>query len=412
MMIRIFRTLLISLALVGASAPVSASDTDPEIAALRAELAAILDRLDALETSNRRLQEENSRLSAGNTAPADKASAKDSWADRIRVKGDFRMRYENIDEQGRDGRNRDRVRARAAIIADINEDLEVGLGMASGGDDPVSTNQTLGAGGSTKDLRLDLAYFKWAGWENTTLVGGKFKNILYKPGGHGMLWDGDWNPEGIGLAWADQGRFLNLQGTWLESDSRNQAEFAWSVQGGFSTSVGDNATLTAGAAYHHFGTEGKGVFYGDADDFFGNSFDPVSLTYLHDYDELELFLDLDFTLNDQPASLFLDYVQNQDASAHDTGYALGFGYGSTKAPGGWEFGYTWQDLEADAVFGLLSDSDFGGGDTGVRGHIFQLGYGIAKNWNAKLTYLVNERAVGTSSERDYDRLQLDLGFKY
>lgn len=405
-----------------------AQEPDADFSALRAELRALTQRLDALEAANQGLREENDRLAARqgqssaaqagpsqNSDPArqpSSGSASTSWAERIRLKGDFRMRYENIDEAGRDGRNRDRVRARAAIIAAVNDDVEVGLGLASGGDDPVSTNQTLGGGGSTKDLRLDLAYFKWSGLAHTSIYGGKFKNPLYKPGGHGLLWDGDWTPEGLGLAWARGDYFLNLLGTWLESDSRNESEFSWATQAGFSKSLGSGATLTAGLGFHHFGTAGKGTFYGDDDDFFGNSFDPASLSYLHDYDELELFADLGFKINGRPAGLFLNYVQNLDAGAFDTGYAAGFKYGSASAQGGWEFAYAYQDLEADAAFALLADSDFGGGGTDARGHLLKAGYGIAKNWKASLTYFINERQANAGNQHDYDRLQLDLGFKY
>ncbi|HMB58293.1 MAG TPA: putative porin, partial [Xanthomonadales bacterium] len=397
----------------------SAQPEGTELKALRAELIALAQRLDRLEASNRELREENTRLfdaSETATETAVKADRKaedlarqvadsraDSWADRIRLKGDFRMRYENIDEQNKSDRNRSRVRARAAILGAVSDDLEVGLGLASGGDDPVSTNQTLGGGGSTKDLRLDLAYFKWSGMENTSIVGGKFKNFLHKPGGNGMLWDGDWNPEGVGVAWASNGRFMNLMGTWEESDSNKTTEFSWSIQGGFSTEISEGLTLTAGLGYYQFGTQGKGVFYGDDDDFFGNSFDPMALTYLYDYNELELFAELDFSLGGRPANIFLDYVQNQDAPSLDTGYALGLSYGAAKSAGDWQFSYTWQDLEEDAAFGLVSDSDFGGGGTGVRGHILKGGYTLAKNWKANVTYLINERAVGSGSKRDYDR---------
>lgn len=421
---------LLLLVLLSAQSPGARAQQDPgaDFSALRDELAALAQRLDALEAANQALREENGRLAAAQQATTAvvaevshkteaaqqqvSGSSSASWTERIRFKGDFRMRYENIDEEGRDGRNRDRVRARAAIIAAVTEDVEVGLGLASGGDDPVSTNQTLGSGGSTKDLRLDLAYFKWSGLAHTHIYGGKFKNPLYKPGGHGLLWDGDWNPEGLGLAWARGDYFVNLLGTWLESDSRNQTEFSWATQAGFSKSLGGGATLTAGLGFHHFGTAGKGTFYGADDDFFGNSFDPASLTYLHDYDELELFADLGFEISGRPARLFLNYVQNLDASAFDTGYAAGFKYGSASAQGGWEFAYAYRDLEADAVFALLADSDFGGGGTDARGHVLQGGYGIAKNWKASLTYFINQRQANAGKEHDYDRLQIDLGFKY
>ena len=72
----------------------------------------------------------------------------------------------------------------------------MGLGIATGGDDPVSTNQTLGGGGSTKDVRLDLAYGKWQATDNIYLAAGKIKNPFYRPQKTAFMWDGDYNPEG------------------------------------------------------------------------------------------------------------------------------------------------------------------------------------------------------------------------
>jgi hypothetical protein len=426
-MIRVKFNMLLVLPFLLLTVASHANDRGDDFQALRAELLALAKRVNALESSNHALREENERLSAARAsanataathgeaamdAPATRVAATPSWAERIKVKGDFRMRYENIDEAGRDSRNRSRLRARAAIMAAVTEDVEVGLGLASGSDDPVSSNQTLGGGGSSKDLKLDLAYFKWSGLEHLSIYGGKFKNPLYQAGGHPLLWDGDWNPEGLALSWARGDFFAHFLGTWLESDSRNETEFSWMTQTGFSQPLGAGATLTAGLGYHHIGSAGKGTFYGDDDDFFGNSFDPASLSYLHDYDELEAFADLGFEIAGQPARLFLSYVHNLDASAYDTGYAAGFRYGSTSARGGWSFAYAYQDLEADAAFALVADSDFGGGGTDVRGHLLKGGYAIAKNWNASLTYFVNQRQANAGSEHDYDRLQLDLAFKH
>jgi hypothetical protein len=411
------------------SPPLLADGHDSELDAMRHQLQAFSERLDRLEQSNRDLRQENARLresSEENAAAVaevgeqtsavaeqfNTASGASSWTDRITLKGDFRFRQEGIDEQGNNTRNRTRVRARAAIVADVTNDVQVGLGFASGGDDPVSTNQTLGGGGSTKDMRLDLAYFQWSGLENTSIVGGKFKNFLYKPGKSALLFDGDWNPEGIGLAWADGDYFVNAIGTWLESDSKKGTEFSYGLQAGFKKLLGNNAVLTAGISYYDIGTQGEGSYYGDDDDFFGNSFDPVTNTYLYDYEELELFAELGFELAGRPATVFADYVQNLDAPVFDSGYAVGFKYGSAKAQGTWEFGYAWQDLEADAVLGLLTDSDNAGGGTDTRGHMLKGGYAIATNWNAGVTYFINQRDVNTGARHDYDRLQFDLMFKY
>ena len=416
------------LALASALAqPALASGTGEALEALRAQLQALSQRLDDLERANTDLRAENERLrqtqASDGARIAELAEAAESvsqrldddsessWTDRIRWKGDVRLRQETIDQAGRDRRNRTRVRARAAMIANVSDDVEVGVGIASGGDSPTSTNQTIGDGGSSKGLNLDLAYVNWSASEEVTLTGGKFKNLLYRPGGNGLLWDSDWNPEGIGLAWQKDSMFANLLGTWLESDSRRTTEFSYGVQAGYRVGLG-SAELTAGIAYYEIGTAGKGTFFGDDDEFFGNSFDAAANTYLYDYEELELFADLGFDIAGTPANVFFDYVKNLDAPDHDTGYALGIAYGAAKAPGTWEFIYTYQRLEADAVFGLLTDSNFGGGGTDARGHVLEGGYAIAPGVTASVTYFSNEQGISDGPGRDYDRLQLDVSFKY
>jgi len=72
----------------------------------------------------------------------------------------------------------------------------------------------------------------------------------------------------------------------------------------------------------------------------------------------------------------------------------------------------YEKLEADAVLGLLTDSDFGGGGTDAKGSIFKGTWAFHKNWNAKFTYFLNEIDLASGNPRDFDRLQLDLNFKY
>jgi hypothetical protein len=163
-----------------------------------------------------------------------------SWAERMRWGGDFRYRYENSATEGEDDRNRSRIRARVHLEAGVTPTVDVGFGLATGGDDPVSSNQTIGGGGSTKEIGLDLAYFEWSGLADTRVVGGKFENILVRPAKQGLLWDGDWRPEGLGLAWTNGTLFAQGLGSWLEGDSRNGTEFAWSVQAGMNLAVGDD----------------------------------------------------------------------------------------------------------------------------------------------------------------------------
>jgi hypothetical protein len=408
---------------------VSQAASDEDLAAMRAQIIALSERLDRLEAENRALTAANAELARTDqetivavaavsektdavAVAVEEKTAKTSWTDKIQWKGDFRYRYEAFNIEGKPNRDRNRVRARAALIADITPTINVGFGLASGGDDPVSSNQTLGGGGSTKDIRMDLAYFDWSGLKGTHVYGGKFSNYIYRAGKNALLYDSDWRPEGTGIKWSNDMFFGNALGTWIESDSNNGQSFAYLTQLGIKLPIGDKFKLTAGVGYHVFDAEGFGSYYGDDDDFFGNSFDPITKTYLYDYRELEFFADLNFELWGHKAQLFGDYVQNQAVDENDTGYAFGFIYGSAKNKGDWQLSYTYQRLEADAVLGLLTDSDFGGGGTDAKGSIIKGSYAIHKNFNADFTYFINKVGIRYADPIGFRRLQLDLSFKY
>ena len=420
---------LISVAVTAAilaSAQASATVSDDDFAKLKADFAAMAARLSSLEAENAKLRELSettvSELDIAQTdlAVVKKGNSASSWAERIKVKGDFRYRYEEIDAEDRDKRDRNRIRARAALIATTSDDTEVGLGIATGGDDPVSTNQTLGGGGSTKDMRLDLAYATWQATDTIYLTAGKFKNPFYRPQKTAFMWDGDYNPEGFAGGWSTGNLFAAFSGTWLESDSKtSNQQFSWGLQGGAKFALGE-ATLTAGLGYYDIPTEGKNSFFGDDDDFFGNSFecsdpgDISSCAYKFNYEEVEVFADLSLSLFDRPLSLFAEYVQNQDADDYDVGWVAGAHYGKASGKGTWQLGYQYQDLEKDAILGLTSDSDFAGGGTDGKGHRLSGAYGLNKRWKVGFTwFLDNEAGEGNlESPVSYDRVQIDTAFKY
>ncbi len=407
----------------------SQAASDEDLAALRAQFQVMNERLDRLEAENRALTATNAELLKNNQATAvavaavsekndavaaevKQQAAKTDWTDTIRWKGDFRYRYESFDIEGTPDRNRNRIRARAALIADVTPTIEVGLGMASGGEDPVSSNQTLGGGGSSKGLNLDLAYFDWSGMANTHVMGGKFKNYLVDSGRNALLWDSDWRPEGVGVSWANDLFFVNALGTWVESDSKKEQSFAYATQAGINMDIGDDTKLVAGVGYYVFDTRGLHSFFGDDDDFFGNSFDPDTLTYLYDYEEIELFAGMNFSLFDRPLLVYGTYVQNQATDYDDTAWSYGFQYGKTSKLHDWDIGYMYKHLEADAAFALLVDSDFGGGGTDAKGHVFKASYGLAKGLAARFTYFINDAGLKSGDPIDFNRLQLDLSFKY
>jgi len=408
---------------------ITQASSDDELSSLRAQLLALSQRLDRLEAENRALAATNEELASDNkenlvavktvskktetvAAEVQKQNTKTDWTDTIHWKGDFRYRYESFDIDGKPHRNRNRIRARAALIADVTPGIEVGLGLASGGDDPVSSNQTLGGGGSSKGINLDMAYFDWSGISGTHIKGGKFKNYLVNSGTRSLLWDGDWRPEGIGFSWANDAIFVNGLGTWIESDNKKGQSFAYATQVGVKTNIGSAVKLVAGVGYYAFDTKGLGSFFGKDNEFFGNSFDSATLTYLYDYEEIELFAGMKFDVLDRPLHIFANYVENQAVGDNDTAYSFGFKYGKTARKNDWDVGYMYKHLEADAAFGLLVDSDFGGGGTDASGHIFKASYGLAKNTAAKFTYFINDAGIRHGNPIGFNRLQLDLSFKY
>ncbi len=412
-------TLLISL---GISPALVASVTDQEFADLRAELINLMERVDILETENRTLKVttqttiktmDGTRM---HVAKVEQQSKKSSWAENTKWKGDFRYRYESIKIEDKDDRNR--IRARITLISQLPQDVEVGFGMATGGDDPVSTNQTLGGGGSTKDVRLDLAYFNWTANSKVNVIGGKFKNIWHRPDNNEMIWDSDWNPEGFAMTVRTGMLFVNGGLNWLESDSKkSNARVAWGLQSGLKTNFGDNL-LIAGIGYYDLPVEGREVYFGDDEDFSGNSFscsDPVDLvgcTYDNNYKEAQIFAEFRTHFGDMPVVFLGDYVKNTDVDTFDTAWAVGIKIGKASNTGLWELAYRYQDLEADSLFGLTTNSDFAGGGTDAKGHIYKGTYALNKKWQVAFTYYDNKRNGNLGTEEDYDRVQIDTKFKF
>ena len=372
-----------------------------EIAQLRAQITALSDRLEQLETDNAEMNIaiEETQESSGSS----------SWYNKVRITGDLRSRYERLDDDGKDSaRNRNRIRSRVGIIADVNEDFVMALGFAGGGDNPISTNQTLGGGGTTKDIRLDYAYFEYHGFDNMMITGGKYRNVFFKPGGSGqnMIFDGDYRPEGLGLQYENSNTFFNAGTFFIESDDKagtQDEEMMWGVQLGHETAL-ENGALTFGASYFDAALKGSQPFYNNLS--YRNTLD-ANGAYMYDFEVVELFVEGNFTLGNQPLRLYADLVQNQDADKYDTGWVLGGKIGDVGGPGEWEFGYAYQDLEADAVFAALTDSDFSDGGADGKGHILNAAYGIGNRTEIGLTYWLNEYGEASQGQEiDYDRLHM------
>jgi hypothetical protein len=74
--------------------------------------------------------------------------------------------------------------------------------------------------------------------------------------------------------------------------------------------------------------------------------------------------------------------------------------------------WVYQDIEANSVFGLFTDSDFGGGGTDVRGHILRLGYKLSDKVNVRGALFLNDRGYDYGADIDYKRLQVEVNMAY
>jgi len=426
---------LVSAASLVASPAAFAAVSEADIEELREQLAAVSQRLEELAAENaelRRAQDQAAteiadvQTSVAEVAEAEAPVAAEDWSDRISLDGDFRYRYETIDAEGSSTRRRNRIRARANIRADVADNVEVGFGLATGGDDPVSANQTLGSAGSSKDISLNVAYADWEAMDGLHLIGGKFDNPLLRVGKQALMWDGDWSPEGFALTYKRDWYFVNAIGSFLESDTRKSNDsFSWGAQFGATGEIG-GATITGGLGYYSIKVQGESTTFGDITDpgdYFGNTAvqtdgQPCGTTpnttciYLYDYLLTQAFAEAAFSIGGWPTSVFMDVVNNSDPSDNDTGWTVGARLGNAKDRGQFQFSYFYADKEADAVLGLLTDSDFAGGGTDNKGHFLKLNYGVNKDWTIGAQYFINETDIRSGNRSDYNRLMLDTQWKW
>ena len=378
------------------------------IAKLKEQMAELSKRLDNLDKYTSITAKSQKRL---------------AWAEKIKINGDFRYRYEQIDDHaktdlvGKDKRNRSRIRARFGLTAKPVEDVMIGIALATGSDggDPISSNTTLGGDNSDKGIVLDQGYITWDFADNLRLTAGKTKVKYFKPGKSSLIFDGDLRPEGAHLQYDSQDIFATLGYNLMDSDdgSSGNGEHmeSWGVQAGYKFNLNKNTSGTAGLGYYSIPTKGR-EFVVDSSKSYGNTVGSTAGTYKYDYEIQQLFAEVITKISGVKTTLYADFVRNDDAD-EDIGYIAGIKAGSVKKRGDLAFGYAYQDLEADAVLGAHTDSDFGGSSTDSKGSKIQTTIGLSKKTNLSLTYLDNEYGgANNTSKNDYNRLQVDLNSKF
>ena len=332
----------------------------------------------------------------------------------LTAKGDVRFRFETIDKDGSETRERFRVRGRLAITGKASEKLKVGLRLASGSDDPVSTNQTLGDGFSSKGLQLDRAFLAYTLGEGASIEAGKIANPFesYK----GLVWDSDLNPEGIALSYETDSLRTVLGGFAVEEEKSGDDIYLFGAQA--VASAGDEVKGELGVSYYLYSDlQGEGVLVDEEDSFGNNSVEVLDdagevtgLNYVSDFSVFELFGKVSTKVADIPVALYADYILNTEAD-DDTGYLAGITIGKAKAVGSWQFDVNFRNVEADATIGAFSDSDAAGGGTDIETSRFQFKYQLAENLQFAATWFDGEQSANGNGT-DYQRGQFDVIAKF
>ena len=324
------------------------------------------------------------------------------------IKTDIRYRHERINEADKNyTRNLQKIRARLSINANVSENFSILFRLASGSDDPISTNQTLTNGFSTKPIMLDLAYFEYhpVSLKGVCFRAGKMKVPFYKVGNNELIWDADLNPEGLSFNYNPHKGSLNLfvhtGYFWVEERKTSDDAMLIGVQGGLRSKFSKSRSISVGTGYYNYtATKGEATFFNSSMSF-GNTVDSRK-NYICDFNELEFFTELKAKVGNIPFSVFGNYVKNIAANSSNKGWLVGFS-GKLKS---FDFRYDYRKLEKDAVVGIFTNSDFIGGGTNGKGHVLGISVPIGENAKAGITYFLNKK--GFENGESYNRLQVDI----
>jgi hypothetical protein len=372
-----------------------------------------------------------------------------SALDRITFAGDIRLRHESFyQDSGASDRHRQRFRLR--LGADLKlETITVGIRLASGTGEQVSTNKSFDNLSSQTALYIDRAYIRWQGesarW--LSLTGGRMPNPFFTVYTSDVFWDDDFNPEGVAenmtfkLGGTDL--FVNLAQIVLDEDSSGTPstdQWLFGQQVGVKVSPMKDLPTTLAVAYYNAvnaNLNGANGTLGQAAVQNGNSRCQVNTTppnappgcvanqLINDYNVVDVTAMVGFKVMSLPVSVMADYVTNTEDTANssgaeteNSGYQAGFILGKASDPQTWEMAYFYKRLGTDATLADIADSDFGAGGTARKGHIVWAAYNPNKALQMKVKYFMvgiedDQLTPASSSFPEHiNRLQVDASVKF
>ncbi len=232
-----------------AALSVQAQGSD-ELAALQKQLNELSAKIAQMEQSNNekiaKLETDNSSKLAKIEADASKNKIPD-WVNDTKFGGDFRYRYENIkSDTASQNQDRQRVRLRFGATGQVNDFVDYGVRVATGGASATSANQTIGSpdGTTKKEIMLDRYYVDIHPelFRGAHLIMGKMAQPWVNR--TGLIWDDDLSPEGIAVTYANTStngfKLMANAGSFVLKDGANSSADMqlWAGQVSGETKVG------------------------------------------------------------------------------------------------------------------------------------------------------------------------------
>ncbi len=343
------------------------------------------------------------------------------WLERMDLSGDLRLRQDRISRQDERTRIRHRYRLRLDGLAQVDEDIKIGLRLASGESrHPVNSNETTFTDGfANKDIYVDMAYLEWRLAETTDLQVGKIPLPFYSAGRRHLLWDPDITPEGVNLSWNQplpRGKALARLGTFVMQEYVSESDsYLYAAQAAFSYSWLNSSVLIGAGAYYFSQLKGRPLMYHRD---FGNSVDPLdpldpdsAKIFRFNYEVLQAFLEWSWH-GRLPTQIVLEWTENQAAPEQNRNFLVALILGEQRRAGDVSLSYDYRFMEKDSQVGALTDGWFAFAQQDSRGHNLNLSYAWRHHSLWTVRYLVAQTEVSTGAPKDFHRFLLDLRTRF
>lgn len=364
----------------------------------------------------------------------------------VKLQGDLRLRHDGTIRRTAPNvqRDRQRFRLRYGMDATLLNDMTAGFALASGTGEQVSTNQSMDNLSGQKGVWIDKAYLKWspkvAEDGKVSVSAGRFANPLWQTYSSDLVWDSDFNPEGLGqsVEWflPSLGGIYFANALQMVTDEDSDSRADQYMLGG---QLGAEYRLPAGSRLRFAGalyewTNSRINDFSPAAAQNGNR--RLGTRVLNDFKVAELTSQLSGWAGSVPVKLQGTFIRNLAAIQEEQagrglqgrnhfGYQVGAIVGEAADRKTWEAGYFYKWSESDATVADVADSDFGNGGTNRKGHIFWTAYS-PNDWSQlkfKFFYTtlianglppgsVTAAANPANKGDDINRLQLDYVVKF